>query len=475
MSDKTPSSGKNPGKRDHKPALSSASADDKTTRPTESKVASAVAKETKTTVRHREEKKSGGWIAPVALLFGLVGTGFSAYLYSQLKSLGNSTSTMLSSQAELIESKASEQSSSLTETTETLSSAIDTKASEINEAVEAKAAELDGKTQALQEELGATATTIREEVEGSKTEIATTTAAAVQELTSKTELEINNISTSFNTGLALLREKTAERLDSLDVKMGDLDESVKTTNEIATRGQRDWVLAEVSYLLRTGVHRVKLAGDVKAGVIALESASERLHTLGDIDYLPVREQIAEEVSALRQVGPPDIEGLIFKLQTMSKRADSLPLPGTLQAEAEAEATSDVDPASAGVALGKSLLERFKGTVKIVPADGDSSGNTTSNKRQVQPTKEQLSTSESLRLHLEAARLSALRHDADTFTNHMDNAIGYSSEMFDQDSDQVKTFVSDLTELRNTSIVPQIASLGSSLSLFNKIDSKRGTN
>ncbi len=473
MSDKTPSSGNNPGKRDHKPALSSASSENKTARPADTKAAATT--ETRRAVNSNDEKKSGGWIAPVALLFGLVGTGFSAYLYSQLKSLGESTSGMLASQAELIETKASEQSSSLTATTDSLTSAIDTKTGEIQQAMETTAAELDGKTVALQEELGTTAESIRAEVEGSKTEIATTTAAAVQELTSKTELEINNISTSFNTGLALLREKTGDRLDSLDVRMGELDESVKTTNEIATRGQRDWVLAEVSYLLRTGVHRVKLAGDVKAGVIALESASDRLHTLGDIDYLPVREQIAEEVSALRQVGPPDIEGLIFKLQTMSKRADNLPLPGSMEAAAEAEAESETDPASAGVALGKSILERFKGSVKIVSADGDSSSATNSRKRKAQPSQEQLSTSESLRLHLEAARLSALRHDADTFTNHMDNAIDYSSTMFDQDSDQVKTFISDLTDLRSTSIVPQIASLGSSLSLFNKIDSKRGTN
>ena len=41
------------------------------------------------------DKKSAGWIAPVALLFGLLGTGFSAYLYSKLNSLAESTNTTI--------------------------------------------------------------------------------------------------------------------------------------------------------------------------------------------------------------------------------------------------------------------------------------------------------------------------------------------------------------------------------------------
>jgi len=78
------------------------------------------------------------------------------------------------------------------------------------------------------------------------------------------------------------------------------------------------------------------------------------------------------------------------------------------------------------------------------------------------------------LHLQASRLSALRHDAESFTNHMDNAISYSEQIFDQEDDRVTTFIGDLTSIRETSIVPKVPALGSSLSLFTKIDSKRGT-
>lgn len=500
------------GKKGKKPTLSSATADAKsaaeqaadatakTTADTAKKAAAEVNEKAQTatsnaksaageaasgasTQAHQEEKRSGGWIAPVALLFGLVGTGFSAYLWSQLKSFTEGTSLELQSQAEeaktnvaSVKTELDEKTASLTgmleEKTVALTTALDSTTTELNNALDAKTSELtksiEEKTTALDEKVVSLGDVLRTEATDTKTEIATTTASAVQELTSKTELEINNISTSFNTGLALQRERSSTKFDEIEQKVSQLDESVKTTNELASRGQRDWVLAEVNYLLRTGVHRVKLAGDVKAGVIALESASDRLHTLGDIDYLPVREQIAEEVAALRRVGPPDIEGLIFKLEHMSKRADSLPLPPSEMEKAKAAIKED--PAAASVSIGKSLLERLSFSYDV----SDSGEPRKARSRKAKPTKEQLTASDSLRLHLQASRLSALRHDSDNFTNHMDNAISYSEQIFDQDDDRVTTYISDLSDLRETAIVPKIPALGSSLSLFTKIDSKRGS-
>ena len=477
-----------------------------------------------TSVNQSSEKSSGGWIAPLALLFGLLGTGFSAYLYTQLKALGESTSLQLQSQAESsktevstvrtdLDVKAAELADSIEQTKTTITSAlqsqndslsaaieekssalsssleeVSTSLEEVSNSLEEKSTELTSTVASTKTELSSalesnnasltstiesTAQQLQSEVQQNTVEIATSTASAVQELTSKTELEINNVATSFNTGLALLRERTTEKMSQLDKQITELDESVQTTTELASRGQRDWVLAEVNYLLRTGVHRVKLAGDVKAGVIAMESASDRLHTLGDINYLPVREQIAEEVAALRRLGPPDIEGLIFKLQHMSKRADTLPLPPTAM-EKTKQALAE-EPSAAGSAIGQSLLDKFRGSLKVVPSDGAVDNARRARSGSVKPTKDQLTASDSLRLHLQAARLSALRHDPDNFSDHMENAINYASEIFDQEDDRVTVFIDDLAEIRETNIVPKIPILGSALSLFTKIDSKRGDN
>lgn len=455
-----------------------------------------------------------GWIAPAALLFGLIGTGWSAYLWSQLKNLGTQTAQQLQSQAEstktatasvkteldeksaalstALEQKSVELTSTLEEKTATLATALEEKTAALQQTIDERSDSLNAALQetttsmnrALEEtsgsmnsalasrsdelfaEVSSVSEALRAEAQANKSEIATTTATAIQEMTTRTETEINNASTSFNTGLAMQRQRANQRFEEIDERLTSLDESVRTTNELASRGQRDWVLAEVNYLLRTGVHRVSLAGDVKAGVIALESASDRLHALGDIDYMPVREQIQEEITALKQAGAPDIEGLIFELESLSKQADTLPLPPSEMEKARAQLKED--PAGATASIGRSLLDKLNFSMEVSEqaVEGGSSG------RRGRPSREQLDASDNLRLHLQAARLSALRHDTDNFTSHIDNAIGFAVETFDQDSGAVTSFIADLTDIRETEIVPNVPALGSALDLFTRIDAKR---
>ncbi len=440
------------------------------------------------------EKKSGGWLPPVALLFGVLGTALSAILWSKLNALGETTTSALSQQQETVKSEIStvkteidtvktDLTSALDEKTAALdekTAAVDASVSEVKTAVDESvsglqtsmtemqsdlSAKIDTSAGEMQAQLETAATDMRAEAKTNSEEVATSTATAVQELTTKSEAEFNVISTSFNTGIRTLREDVEAKFAENDSQISGLTESLQTTHELASRGQRDWILAEVEYLLRTGHHRVKLAGDVKAGVLALESANDRLHALGDIDYFPVREQIKQEVTELRRLGPPDIEGLIFRLETAGKVADSLPLRENAKPASE---DSDASGSEGGAAsVGKSLLDRMN--FSIAPSDPAAPRAKKRNK----PTKVQLSASEALNTHLQAARLSALRADAERFHNHMDNALKYTDEIFDSEQESVKTYVADLQSIRETSIVPDIPILGSALSVFEKIDAKRG--
>jgi len=400
----------------------------------------------------REEKSSGGWLAPVALLFGLVGTLLSGFLWSKLNSFSSSTSTALTAQKE-------ETQTALADTKTELTAALDGQISGVNENM----ASLDKR---VGEQLSSMGEQITTESQSSKEEIALSTAETIQDFTSKSESELNTISTSFNVGIRTLREDMEGRFSESNEKVGMMQETLQTTNELANRGQRDWILAEVEYLLRTGHHRVKLAGDVKAGVLALESANDRLHALGDIDYFPVREQIKKEVTELRRLGPPNIEGLIFRLETASKVADTLPLKASDDADA-AGGEGEGEKGSSGVGgLLKSMNFSVSTTNKSAVDAAKRSGKSN------QPNKEQMSASEALSTHLQAARLSALRADSERFVHHMDNSLSYTEEVFDGGDDSVKDFVADLENIRETNIVPNVPILGSALSMFEKIDAKR---
>ena len=397
----------------------------------------------------REEKSGGGgWIPPVALLFGLVGTLLSAFLWSKLNSLSSSTTTAMAEQREETSSKIADAQTQLTASIEEKNAALDEK--------------IAGDLSSFNEEMRSNAQTDKEEV-------STATAETLQEFTSKSEDELNTISTSFNVGIRTLREDVESRFTDSESKVTMMQETLQTTNELANRGQRDWILAEVEYLLRTGHHRVKLAGDVKAGVLALESANDRLHALGDIDYFPVREQIKQEVTELRRIGTPNIEGLIFRLETASKVADSLPLKAS-EDEAGDAAAEGGEQAEGGSAIGGLLSNLNFSVTSTTQADVDARRN--SSRSGGAPNKQQISASEALSTHLQAARLSALRADSERFMLHMDNALKYTGDVFDGEENSVKDFVADLEDIRETNIVPNVPILGSALSVFEKIDAKR---
>lgn len=420
----------------------------------------------------REEKSSGGWLAPVALLFGLVGTLLSGFLWSKLNSFSSSTTTALTAQKE-------ETQSLVADTKTELTAALDEKSTALTTALDEKSTAMDGQISGVNENMasldkrvGEQLNTMGEQIttesQNNKEEIALSTAETMQDFTSKSETELNTMSTSFNVGIRTLREDMEGRFAENNEKVGMMQETLQSTNELANRGQRDWILAEVEYLLRTGHHRVKLAGDVKAGVLALESANDRLHALGDIDYFPVREQIKKEVTELRRLGPPNIEGLIFRLETASKVADTLPLKakdGDAGGDGE-----DGEKESGGVG---GLLKNMKFSVSSTnQAALDAKNNRSKASGNSPPNKEQISASEALSTHLQAARLSALRADSERFVYHMDNSLSYTGEVFDGEDDSVKAFVTDLENIRETNIVPNVPILGSALSMFEKIDASR---
>lgn len=432
-------------------------------------------------------KKGGGVIGGIALFIALGSSAVSAYLYTELQKFRDQTNTLVeSSSTELktgvkteIDGVLSQVSNQLQEvagkvdsTTETLNGKLDSSLKEIN-------GKFDISSQSISSGLDTLKVDLEANTQSAIAEIASSTAAAVQELTNKTEGEINTLNssistldTSLNSSITQTSETLSQdfstKLGGVEETVAKLDEDVKKAYEVATRGQREWILAEVEYLLRTGGHRVHLAGDTKSAVLALRAASDRLHDLGDSQYSTVRAQISEEVAELRQVGTPDIEGVAFELQKLSKRSDRLPLPPS-GVEVAFDAAKESPTEANAKAMAGQLFDTLKGLVQVEKSDG------TPRIRPGKPTKEQLSVSEALRLNLQAARLSALRRDQQTYTLHMENSETYVSQNYDQKDAQTIAYLEDLAVLKVQPIVPTVGKLGQALNLFTKIHSQRGEN
>ncbi len=417
-------------------------------------------------------KKGGGVIGGLALIIALGASAVSAFLYTELQKYREQTSSMVESSTTELKSGVQSDLDNVKNELSGLSSEFESKLTGFNSELETVSGKIDSSNTEIGGKLEQLGSELDAKTQSAFSELANSTATAVQELTSKTETEINSLSSSLTNQITesnqTLQQETAEKLTGVEQTIAALSEEVIATREIATKGQRDWILAEVDYLLRTGGHRVNLAGDTKSAVLALRSASERLHELGDSRYSPVRERIAEEVAELRQVGTPDIEGVAFELEKLSKRADTLPLPPTAVDKAVEQVIKDPSEVDAK-AMADQIFQSLKELVKVEQSDG------TPLVRPGKPTRKQLTASEALRLNLQAARLSALRRDQGTYIIHMESAENYVRDIYHQDDEITKAYLEDLAILKAQKIVPSVSKLGQALIMFNEIHSQRGEN
>jgi len=259
------------------------------------------------------------------------------------------------------------------------------------------------------------------------------------------------------------RAAIVAQIAGYDGHLQGLTESLSRTQEYALRGQRGWLLAEVDYLLRIAMQRVLLAGDMDSAAAALRAADGRLHELGDVNFLSVRQRLADEVAALRSADRPDIEGTVFELVRLGRRADGLPLMGVLAfAEREAGAVPeaiDVMPEGAFWDALQNFIVVRRNDVQV-----DLS---------VSPSAEQMSRAETLRLQLQAAQLAAMRRDQSGFNRYMEQALAYVQKEYEGEDPKVQRFVTDLAALSERRIVPQIDSLGDTLQHFKETRARYG--
>lgn len=246
----------------------------------------------------------------------------------------------------------------------------------------------------------------------------------------------------------------------LDARMQQLERSMSDLRDAAAGGRRALMQAEIEYLLRIAADELYLTTDVEAAIYALQAADERLRQLADPRFNPVRELIAEHLSQLNTVSIPDIPGMAFKLGSLQRTVDELPLAQQQYAEMQAEEDA--------VGSDESLWQRFQSgldrlygkLVTLQPAE---------------PPKPLLAPEDSfflrrnLELQFATARAALLRQDANSYRQSLEMARGWLTEYFDQDDAEVKSVLADLNGLLAISLQPELPDVTPALSTFREIN------
>ncbi|MGB3917951.1 uroporphyrinogen-III C-methyltransferase [Thiothrix litoralis] len=129
----------------------------------------------------------------------------------------------------------------------------------------------------------------------------------------------------------------------------------KMQQNAAPASASEWQIAEVEFLLQLASRQLHLARDVKAATAALKEADGVLAKVGSVNYLPVRQQIAQDISTLEATAVPDIAGTSQHINALILGLKPLPALNTTPTQGEPLALTE----DAAAADGNSLWADYK--------------------------------------------------------------------------------------------------------------------
>ncbi|WBA08592.1 uroporphyrinogen-III C-methyltransferase [Salinivibrio kushneri] len=157
------------------------------------------------------------------------------------------------------------------------------------------------------------------------------TVAAQQSHISRLEQDLNQQQQAAEKAREQLKDTTQTRLNQQDSSLASLQKAVA---EVKGRRPNDWLLAEADYLIRMAGRKIWLEHDAQSATALMEAADHRIAQLNDPSLMPIRQAMADDITALKAVKRVDRDGIVLRLTSMQQRVENLPLASAVIPEAE---------------------------------------------------------------------------------------------------------------------------------------------
>ncbi|CAA0117506.1 uroporphyrinogen-III C-methyltransferase [Zhongshania aliphaticivorans] len=278
---------------------------------------------------------------------------------------------------------------------------------------------------------------------------------------SASQAEFKSLISTQREALAQLRSDASARLDALSRRSQDLEVKVQS---LATVDRRDWLLAEVEYLLRLANQRVQLSHDPRSAAQLLSSADEILRDLDDAALHPVRAEIAKEIGALQGSAQRDVEGSYLALQALATEAEKLKIykAPSYEPVAATEEQSDWQQRLQGGLM--AAWDKLRSYIRIRHHEENF-------RAQLAPEQE-AALRASLQLMFEQAQLALLADQSDLYRRALEKSAAWLNRYYQLDEHR-DTLLQQIAVLAELPIQNEIADISGSLrSLKEYIKSNR---
>jgi uroporphyrin-3 C-methyltransferase len=220
-----------------------------------------------------------------------------------------------------------------------------------------------------------------------------------------------------------------------------------------SRSRDEWTLAEVEQVLLIANQQLQLAGNVKAALIALETADARLARMDRPQLTVLRRVINQDIERLKAAPYVDVVGMALRLDNVMNQVDTLSL-AMEQRPARPNSESESTETGFWKRLWREAKRDMRDLIRIQNVE--------------KPEVPLLSPDqafflrENLKFRLLGARLSLLAHDEASFRADLKAASEWLARYYDGGDKTVATAQSTLKQLLQSEIGGQMPGISASL-------------
>ena len=272
---------------------------------------------------------------------------------------------------------------------------------------------------------------------------------------------------SASTALSDKEAAIQAQVSALNQQITELSQQLQSQQQTPDASKTDWLVAEVTQLIKMANQQAQLAGNAQAAAAALETANARLGEINDPSLLNVRKILTDKIVALRGAPRVDVTTIALTLSSLEGEADKLPLkstaPSSYQGEAHEEAGSEESSDLAG--FFDKVWQDVKGLITIKQSGEDAAP-------ALLPPGQQFFLQQNLRLKLETARLALLQGDTQLFQASIKTARQWLERYFDTSATATANMLTTLSPYESMELTTSLPDAGDALKALEKWQSLR---
>ncbi|WP_293266657.1 uroporphyrinogen-III C-methyltransferase [Neptunomonas sp.] len=266
---------------------------------------------------------------------------------------------------------------------------------------------------------------------------------------------------SVNQNLTMLQSQSSKEQKGIEELQTRLTQSIQQVSAKQTNSRKDWLLAEVEYLLRLANQRILMENTSSGALSLLKSADKILKETDDVSIYAVRKTLASDIAALESVPTFDLEGSYLKLAALSEQINNLRLVPLTDKNKLPSLIEEISPEVMSETWSSGLKESWAKAVdkveKLVVVQ-----------HRDEPIEPLLSPEQNyylqqnLHLMLEQAQLALLQKNQIAFDRSLIKAEDWTGTYFEEKDATTQAILRGINELQDLKISPEMPNISGSL-------------